>query len=1211
MNDNNNKKSKINDKKDKKKNGKQLCNEVSKEQLSIPFSKLNLHESILFSLFIQKYFFCANIQNSSIPLIIKKENILLHSETGSGKTLCFVIPLLQNILNKKYVGIKKETECANVSVIDNTKNEPLKTTETIEVKNVEVIKNDNELEKAEKKSMLLYDEDSVKHLYNKVMNININQKNNFIDINVDNFISYTKKTLTNENLSKVNVTNNTDEKNIKNDHTSDNGYGNGDGNDDGNGDGNDDGNGDGNDDGNGDGNDDGNGDGNDDGNGDGNDDGNGDGNDDGNGDGKKKITKNVDITYNIEKADCNTNKVNDGTNINDIVRSRIIQSLCCNKKKNQNTCNNNNALNIYSIIITPTRELCIQIYNIINKFLFFIRLYFCNKYNIDFKLLNADNFFIHTFLFRGAVKIDHYLLMIENEKKKYLKNNNYKNNSNKNNSNKNNSNKNNSNKNNSNKNNSNNNKINAHQIIVATPGKLAMLLKEHKNQFDTTNLEYLILDEGDKLLEESYINHVNNIVNNIDSNNYCSCICSASCLYEDNYSSLFCNKKKKFITCINNVSNTNNISNDINSTNKASIKIQQTGLNNNSNNITDLNPKTYCSEDINKSFLLPNVIDNYYITLRNIDKSWFLFKFLNTVVRSGETAIVFFSTCFCVDFYFYIFKNLLNITKKTLNDIFNKIKNINDKYNKIYTEKELIMFAKLICYIQKYKLNNKFKLLKIHRKLKDKKRINAYKHISLTNSKNYRKIIFCTDVMSRGININIQTVISFDVANKNTTYIHRSGRTGRFGEKGKNIIFLNKKEIEYIYFLKNKNVKIMNFKKTNMYADMVKQELFMMQNEKELTTTAFNLIQIKNNSNPKVETVVPSLLNDPTLLFYSKCNENCSKIKIKKKKHDINDINEINNGDKENNTNSCKCEVICENFKNENILLLNNIINLFLKYIIFYVIEHREMFLLSTKAFLSYIEFYKNHQLNFLFPFHKLNLTHLCYSFALIKVPKFKEKRDLKNFKTININTFDIPFKNEEKEKRRQENEKNKKKELAEKELAEKELAEKELAEKELAKKNMSKKDLSKKDLSKKDLGKKDLGKTVDGIVQGEKGWKNKKNAQNNNDDNYKKKKKKKKTITQKKHEKREIEEDELESLFYEEKLYKKLKKNKITQKEYDELLDVSSLDKILTTTTSTISNTSKIVPKKQTKFVKTVKKKITKRQKAYNLKKKKRKRLR
>lgn len=93
----------------------------------------------------------------------------------------------------------------------------------------------------------------------------------------------------------------------------------------------------------------------------------------------------------------------------------------------------------------------------------------------------------------------------------------------------------------------------------------------------------------------------------------------------------------------------------------------------------------------------------------------------------------------------------------------------------------------------------------------------------------------------------------------------------------------------------------------------------------------------------------------------------------------------------------------------------------FLKYITFFVIENREIYLLSTKAFLSYIEFYKNHQLKFIFSFNKLNLTHLCYAFSLIKIPKFKEKSKIKNFQNINIQSFQIPYKNEEKEKKRQE----------------------------------------------------------------------------------------------------------------------------------------------------------------------------------------------
>ncbi|MDO6517186.1 DEAD/DEAH box helicase [Zobellia uliginosa] len=57
------------------------------------------------------------------------------------------------------------------------------------------------------------------------------------------------------------------------------------------------------------------------------------------------------------------------------------------------------------------------------------------------------------------------------------------------------------------------------------------------------------------------------------------------------------------------------------------------------------------------------------------------------------------------------------------------------------------------------------------------------------------RILIATDVISRGIDIEkISTVISFDTPYYPENYIHRIGRTGRAGEKGRSILLYNEKE---------------------------------------------------------------------------------------------------------------------------------------------------------------------------------------------------------------------------------------------------------------------------------------------------------------------------------------------------------------------------------------------------------------------------------
>ena len=58
------------------------------------------------------------------------------------------------------------------------------------------------------------------------------------------------------------------------------------------------------------------------------------------------------------------------------------------------------------------------------------------------------------------------------------------------------------------------------------------------------------------------------------------------------------------------------------------------------------------------------------------------------------------------------------------------------------------------------------------------------------------RILITTDILSRGIDIQqISLVINYDLPKENETYIHRIGRSGRFGRKGTAINFVTQYDI--------------------------------------------------------------------------------------------------------------------------------------------------------------------------------------------------------------------------------------------------------------------------------------------------------------------------------------------------------------------------------------------------------------------------------
>ena len=61
------------------------------------FKELNLNEKLKENLSKNKFNVLTEIQYKTIPLLLKNKSLVVKSETGSGKSLCFVVPILENV----------------------------------------------------------------------------------------------------------------------------------------------------------------------------------------------------------------------------------------------------------------------------------------------------------------------------------------------------------------------------------------------------------------------------------------------------------------------------------------------------------------------------------------------------------------------------------------------------------------------------------------------------------------------------------------------------------------------------------------------------------------------------------------------------------------------------------------------------------------------------------------------------------------------------------------------------------------------------------------------------------------------------------------------------------------------------------------------------------------------------------------------------------
>ena len=57
--------------------------------------------------------------------------------------------------------------------------------------------------------------------------------------------------------------------------------------------------------------------------------------------------------------------------------------------------------------------------------------------------------------------------------------------------------------------------------------------------------------------------------------------------------------------------------------------------------------------------------------------------------------------------------------------------------------------------------------------------------------------LVATDILSRGIDVDVEQVIMFEVPSNTTDYLHRAGRTGRNGTPGEVVVLVGKNDAKW------------------------------------------------------------------------------------------------------------------------------------------------------------------------------------------------------------------------------------------------------------------------------------------------------------------------------------------------------------------------------------------------------------------------------
>jgi superfamily II DNA/RNA helicase len=89
-------------------------------------------------------------------------------------------------------------------------------------------------------------------------------------------------------------------------------------------------------------------------------------------------------------------------------------------------------------------------------------------------------------------------------------------------------------------------------------------------------------------------------------------------------------------------------------------------------------------------------------------------------------------------------------------------------------------------------IEDDFPVCRIHSSMERTERENAFNDFRNGNS----RVLISSNITARGIDVQqVSTVINFDVPKCVHTYLHRIGRSGRWGRKGLAINFITKRDV--------------------------------------------------------------------------------------------------------------------------------------------------------------------------------------------------------------------------------------------------------------------------------------------------------------------------------------------------------------------------------------------------------------------------------
>jgi len=319
-------------------------------------------------------------------------------------------------------------------------------------------------------------------------------------------------------------------------------------------------------------------------------------------------------------------------------------------------------------------------------------------------------------------------------------------------------------------------------IIVATPGRLLDHLQKTESLLLNLKgkLQWLVLDEADRLLDMGLGDQVKQIVQLIRANEasksqpwWRSVLVSATVT-----PSVQALAKERILCGVQDwvwVKGGGDRSSKKTPESSSAIKDSAETA-----DVTD-QEKTSSNEDKDEGYSesTPHQLAQFHITVTAKLRLSTLISFLVQQVSEGQRTVVFMGTCACVDFHHQLFASMESLW-------------VDDDNDEDGSEQKTGLFGR------------KAQVFKLHGNVEHSKRNQTLK---LFDKVTGGAVLLTTDVAARGINLEgVDWIVQYDPPCEIADYVHRVGRVARAGKAGNSLLFLLPSEKGYLDVLQTKGI---------------------------------------------------------------------------------------------------------------------------------------------------------------------------------------------------------------------------------------------------------------------------------------------------------------------------------------------------------------------------------------------------------------------